>query len=124
MSEHEKKHIKLMVTIVARGMGDKIVEALRAHGIRFNLVQLGRGTADSELLNLLGLGSSEKDIVLSVVRDYRVAEAMEILKQDFDFNSPGTGVAFTIPIASVGGLKTLQIISGLHEKRSESHEQP
>lgn len=122
MSEHkmDQRRIKLMVTIVARGWGDKIVEEFRANGIRFNIVQLGKGTADSELMHLLGLGTSEKDIVLSVVRDYRVAEAFDILNRKFDFANPGTGIAFTIPIASVGGLKTLHIISGLHERRELS----
>lgn len=108
-----------MLTIVPRGLGDKIVARLRIAGIRFHLVQLGEGTASSDLLHVMGLDSTEKDVVISIVRDYRVSEAFGVLNREFHFDRPGTGIAFTIPISSVSGLRTLQIISGLHEKRNE-----
>lgn len=57
----------MLVTIVDRGLGEKVVGFNQAHDVKVNMTCLGRGTASSRILDLLGVGSTEKDVVLSFV---------------------------------------------------------
>ena len=61
------RKIKLLVSIVERGMGEKVVGIYRKHNVVINLICLGKGTASSEILDYLGLNKNEKDIILSII---------------------------------------------------------
>ena len=45
------RKIKLLVSIVERGMGEKVVGIYRKHNVVINLICLGKGTASSEILD-------------------------------------------------------------------------
>ena len=63
----KKQLFKLLVTIVDRAKGERIAAICREQGVLFQMVCLGHGTASSEVLDLLGLGRTEKAVVLSLV---------------------------------------------------------
>lgn len=108
----EIRPIKLMITIVDRGRGERVTDLLREVEIPYHMILLGRGTANSDLLSYLGLDEIEKDVVFSVVYSDRVVQAMDLLRERLEFDRPGHGIAFTIPIGSVGGIRTYELISG------------
>ena len=110
---HAYEPVKLMVTIVDRGKGEKITKLYWQYGITFHLICLGRGTADLNLLSYLGLGETEKDVVLSVITESRVPNIMQVLLKEMNFDVPGNGIAFTIPIGSVDGSAALKFISNI-----------
>jgi hypothetical protein len=101
------ERIKLLITITDRGKGAKIVEKYKANNVHFNLICLAHGTANSDILDYLGLGESDKDLIITVIKESKVFQILEFLKTDIKLKEPGHGVAFTIPIDSVGGPKTL-----------------
>ncbi len=107
-----KKRIKILVTIVDRGQGQRVTEICTREGSDFHLSFMGRGTANSEIMDILGLGESKRDIVLSVAAEERLPAIMDRLRKELELDQPGGGIAFTIPISSVGGPMTLQFISG------------
>lgn len=57
--------IKLMVTIVDRGRSSKAVDLFKAAGLPFHYACLGHGTANSDILDYLGLGETQKDVLLT-----------------------------------------------------------
>lgn len=114
--DENAKPIKLLISIVNRGKGEKIEELLGTKGIKYHLICLGYGTADSDILDYLGLGEIDKDIVLSVMVAHKVPEALDILSDKLHFSIPGNGIAFSIPINSVDGLSTLKNLTGLLRK--------
>jgi len=97
----ENKSYKLLTTIVNRGKGDKIVAMFNQQEILFNLIILGEGTADSEILDYLGIGEIDKDVVLSIVAEDKIEEVLKELREKMQFNLPGKGVAFTVPLSSI-----------------------
>jgi hypothetical protein len=111
---HQK--VKLMVTIVDRGEGNRVIELCKKEYVTYHLLLMGWGTAKSEILDYLGLGETEKDIVLSVVAEDIFPGIWEMLKKEMDFGAPGNGIAFSIPVSSVGGPMTLKFISGLFDR--------
>ncbi|MDO4540466.1 MAG: hypothetical protein Q4B48_05130 [Syntrophomonadaceae bacterium] len=106
------KRIKLMISIVERNRGQEVIDFCRMRQAHFHLLCRGYGTADSELQNLLGLGTREKDVVLSVVREEELEPLLEGLRQRLQLNQAGRGIAFTIPIGSVCGHAALAQLAG------------
>lgn len=105
------ERIKLFITIVDRGKATKIVEKYKANDIHFNLICLAHGTADSDILDYLGLGEKDKDFILSIVKESQIEKIMYLLKTEMKLKEAGHGIAFTIPIDSVGGPKTLAYLT-------------
>lgn len=109
--------IRLLVVIVERGKGDGIIEFLRDQNILFNVVLLGHGTASKQWQNVLGIGDSKKDIVLSVLAKDRVEDAFNILKEEFNLKEPGHGIAFTVNINSISSKRVLNFCLGKVEEQ-------
>jgi nitrogen regulatory protein PII len=59
--------MKILTAIVPHNQGEVIAEAARKAGAAGATIQQGRGTAHNQILQMLGLGDSEKDIVFIVV---------------------------------------------------------
>ena len=57
--------VELIVSIVDRGRGESVVRLLERQGSLFHTIVLGRGTAQERILDYLGLGETEKDVVIS-----------------------------------------------------------
>lgn len=110
-SQPAPRRLKLMVLILNRGQGERAMEKLGKSQNHFNLLLYGEGTANAAVMDLLGLTDKRRDVVFSVLREEKVAEAQAMLRAAFHMDEPGNGIAFTIPITSVGGLRTLRIIA-------------
>lgn len=113
------KRLKLMVLILKRGKGEKAMEMLSREHNHFNMVLYGEGTANAAVMDLLGLTDKRRDVVFCVLRAERVEQAQAELIEAFHMNEPGNGIAFTLPINSVGGMRTLRILAS-HFTQEES----
>jgi nitrogen regulatory protein PII len=113
----------LMFTIVNRGLGEKIIHLFTEHGVTYNLLMLGRGTASTEILEYLGLGATEKELLLSLTPRYIAKELLMQLDEKLNLNKPGSGIAFTVPLSSVAGSIAINYVKGLPqpETGSEDH---
>ena len=58
--------IRMLVSIVERGHGKTLIEWFGKNGVTYHYRCHGHGTASSDMMDILGLGSSEKDIVISL----------------------------------------------------------
>ena len=57
--------MKVILSIVERGQGAAMLRLYRKRYVPIHIQCTGKGTATSEIMDILGLGSSEKDVVLS-----------------------------------------------------------
>ena len=76
-----------------------------------NLITLGRGTAASEVMDYFGLESAEKAVLFGVVTDDSWKSLKKALQNRFRIDVPGTGIAFTVPLASIGGKRELKFLT-------------
>ena len=65
MSEESKK-VMMMLSIVEAEKGHKLIELLEKQEIKMNMQIVGYGTAPTEMMDIFGLGSNDKDIILSM----------------------------------------------------------
>lgn len=105
------KKLKLLVTVVDRSKALFYVDLLEQFEINMQMVLYGKGTANTEMLNLLGLAESDKAIILSIIREDKVLDIMETLNEKFEKVKNGKGIAYTIPMKSIIGVSVYQFLS-------------
>lgn len=101
----------LMTTISDRNQGRRLLEFYKDYGIHVNLITLGRGTATSEVLDSFGLEASEKALTFAVVTETDWKHVKKGLERDIKIDIPGTGIAFVIPLSSLGGKRQLKFLT-------------
>ena len=113
------KKLKLLVTIIDRSKALYYSDLLEQFEINMQMVIYGKGTADREMLNLLGLAENEKAIILSVVREDNIPEVLETLSEKFEKIKNGKGIAYTIPMKSIIGVSIYQFLSNNKSYKKE-----
>lgn len=103
--------LKQLYVIAERNKTSKICAAIAAAGAHCENTVMARGTARSDLLEMLGLDNSDKVLILATADSSAVEEIMNVLKKDFRFGAGG-GIAFTVPVSAVSGPASLLILSG------------
>ncbi|MDR0402829.1 MAG: hypothetical protein LBH35_04480 [Treponema sp.] len=78
-----------------------ISEIFEENHVRFHFICKGRGTASSEILDLLGIGASEKAIVLCLEQDVMVPILIREVNRGLGLYNPGAGIAFAIPLSAI-----------------------
>ena len=104
----------LMVTITNRNRLPGFVSFYREHAeypVPVMFVTLASGTANSEMLDYFGLEAHEKCICFSVVTDRVWAVVKKGLQRVMQIDVPNTGIAFTIPMSSIGGKRELLFLT-------------
>ncbi|MBE6612762.1 MAG: hypothetical protein E7632_09750, partial [Ruminococcaceae bacterium] len=97
------ERMMLMLTITRRGGGAKIIETLEKNYVPWHFRLVGQGTASSEMMDILGLGSRDKDIIASLC----TKSAAERLVWELD-NDPtrghGQGMLMIIPLGGISSI--------------------
>ena len=105
------KKLKILVTVVNRSKTEFYMDLLTSFDVNFQTAVLGKGTAHSDMLYVLGLEDSEKGVIFSVIREDKVQEAMQAIEDKFSTLKNGKGIAFTIPMSSVIGVAIYRFLS-------------
>ena len=113
---HNLKKLKILVTIVDRNKALFYVDFLEQYQINMQMVCYGHGTADSEMLHMLGLANNEKAVILSAVKEEVLEELLPTLNDKFEKVKNGKGIAFVVPFKSVVGVAAYQFL--VNEKLS------
>ena len=103
-------NIYMMTTIVDRKNLNRYLELYQKNNLYVMFVSLGHGTATNDVLDYLGLDTSDKAVAFSVIEDHTWIAVKKQLRKDLQIDAPGGGIAFTVPLSSVGGKKTLQYL--------------
>ena len=74
MAAKKPERMTLIMSIVERGCGAKLHKLYRENQVFISLRCEGSGTATSEIMDILGLGSSEKDILISTRSEEHTSE--------------------------------------------------
>lgn len=105
------KKLVLYTIIVPNGQGDSIVKLLKQKGSSAQFVRLGEGTASKQVLSVLHIEDTKKEIIYSLVREDLVSEIKVELEAYFLSSKRNAGIAFTIDLNSIVGVKTYKFLT-------------
>ena len=113
------KKLKLLLTVVDRNKGEFYTDVISQFDVNCQMVVGGVGTANSELIELLGL-NTHKAVILSVAREDRVDAIMNCLEEKREKQGKKQGViSFAVPLSSVIGVNIYRFLSDNRLKRGE-----
>lgn len=116
INESAIKKLKLLFTVVERQKAEFYLDFLSQFEINFQTVLQGKGTASSEILDMLGLNHN-KAVILSVVREDLTDTVTNALEEKFRTIRNGKGVAFAVPLSSVIGVNMYRFLSNNQMER-------
>lgn len=109
----------LMTTIINRNQSKKYLNLYKEENIQVMFLTLGEGTASGAVLDYLGLEATEKAVIFTVLEESSFGKVKKDLQKKLQIDAPGGGIAFIIPLSSIGGKKTLQFLTASQEFQKE-----
>ena len=100
----------MMTTIVERNTVNKYINVFKENDLNVIHLTLGFGTATNEILDYIGLDSSEKAVAFSVVEESKWKIIKKEMEKKLKIDAPGGGISFISPLSSIGGKKVLQYL--------------
>ena len=100
-----------MFTITDRRSADGFARLYERHGVTVTLRTVGSGTAVQEMLSTLGLERTEKAVLMAAVTAQTWQAVRRDLCREMRIDVPGTGIAFTVPLSSIGGKQALMFLT-------------
>ena len=104
--------LNIFISITTGEFSEKCHAMYRAHGLEVMLSALGKGTADSKLFDYLGLETSDKLLQMLPVTEENGKELLREFRRAVHYEKRGSGIAFILPISSVGGKTILEYMVG------------
>jgi nitrogen regulatory protein PII len=93
--------LKLIFFIVDWNRDNTVSKVFEEEKVRFHFVSKGRGTANSEILDVLGIGTNDKAVILCLEQAVMVPVLLKEVRKKLGFHSPGAGIAFTVPLSAI-----------------------
>ncbi len=106
---------KLLVSIVNQRDDGKLKEVLEECSVSLSLSFAGTGTARSSVLDYLGIGETEKAVVLSLFPESDEDRILREIQTKMSLYLVGRGISFTVPLSGVSEI----IANGLQKAAAE-----
>lgn len=99
--ETSEKNIsfRVLMLITSPKLADKAAKLYQEGSVPIHYRLNGMGTATSEMLDLLGIGSSDKGVLISIMPKNFADIMLSKLNKELMFAVPGNGIGFTLPIS-------------------------
>ncbi len=100
------KRLMILLSILERDKGKKLIKVLENINIRMNFQCVGYGTAPTEMMDIFGLGSNDKDIVISLASESTVKEMMSDFGTSFESHNKYGGLMIILKTSAAGRVLT------------------
>lgn len=101
----------MLVTITDRKLTRRFTAFYEEQGMPVSVITVGNGTASSEVMAYFGLDGSEKSLLFHFITDATWKTVKRQLRMQMQIDLPGVGIAFLIPVSSIGGKKVLDYLT-------------
>ena len=109
------KELNLLM-IIARERDQAAYEKyFSRHGFASYTTLPCRGTAQNKTLDLLGIEKTEKTMLLSILGQQQTKDVLRTLPDQMEIDIPGRGIGLIIPVNSMGGIRSMQALTGSTE---------
>ncbi len=95
--------LELIFTIVNRNKAEFYIDIMQSFDVNIQLVLPGSGTADAGMLEMFGLTDSDKAVIIGVINQKKIPDALYALDYKFRTIRNGKGIAYTVPLSGVIG---------------------
>lgn len=99
--------MKFVISIVNPDALGTLHDVCRSLEVPIFFDLFGRGTAARRTLDLLGIESRQRRIVICLADDKKTEKLIDRQRRYLGMDAPGHGIVLAVPIKSIGGRKTM-----------------
>lgn len=92
------KKLRILMLITTQKLAEKATDIFNDKDVPIHYQLVGAGTAPSEMMDILGLGSTEKDILVAFLPKVFADDMLLCLRKELKLGSANSGIVFTIPL--------------------------
>ena len=122
MSRKKNERLKLLFSIITRGKSKSYTEMLEKEEIRFHMQMAAFGTAPSEMMDVFGLGSNDKDVVLSLATEGCVTKLLAATGGDLNASTRYGGLMMVTPLTAINRITAEMVSKGVRENTEKGAE--
>lgn len=108
---HRIVPLLFVTVIVGKGQGEAIANLMKKGGAYGVYFVHGQGTAPNDIYAILGSGTLDKDVLVTVLREDAWPELKEHLEERFALSELSAGVAFAVRLDSLAGVSIYKMLS-------------
>jgi len=97
----EKPMLRALMVITDWEQVGNVKKILNKFPMRFSYITKAEGTASSEILDMFGLGQTDKALTFCILPQVVAEPMMEELSETFLLRKRGSGIAYTIPLSGI-----------------------
>lgn len=117
--EKKKMALQALLMITTPKLADKAAKMFQKEKLPLQYRFNAEGTAPSEIMDMLGLGSIDKCVLISITQKQQAEGILKKLRAGLQMNAVNSGIAFTIPLSGVSNL-----IIRLLSQKEQSDDKP
>ena len=110
---NEIKPLVAYFAIVNQGNANAVIEIFRRAGSNASFVQMGTGTASKHVRDILGIEDNRKEIVVSIIREEKLKDAMTELEAYYAASKRNKGIGFSISLTGLSGVRMYQFLANI-----------
>lgn len=100
------KRPMILLSIVERDKGQKLIKVLEKINIKLNFQCVGLGTAPTEMMDIFGLGTNDKDIIISLADETAIQDMMSDFGTIFESHTKYGGLMIMLSTSAAGRVLT------------------
>lgn len=100
----ESNRIVMLISYIKRGKSKAYIEMLEAQNIKLHFQTVGQGTAPSEMMDIFGLGTNDKDVMVSFAPSRTVKRFLSTITKDMEYTPRLGGILMVLPLSAVNRL--------------------
>ncbi|MBQ9991525.1 MAG: hypothetical protein IJP31_11410 [Lachnospiraceae bacterium] len=105
MNPKEKQiHFRTLILITSPKLADKAIKLFHTGSIPVQYQLRGVGTASSDMMDILGLGSPDKTLLVTILPKIFADKLLKKVKKELKLGTTNSGIAFTMPLSGVNNL--------------------
>ncbi len=112
------KRPMVLLSIVERDKGKKLIKDLENMNIKVSFQCVGMGTAPTEMMDIFGLGTKDKDIIISLGSENAVKDMMAGFGSAFESHTKYGGLMIILKVSAANRILT-EILSFNNNKNIE-----
>ena len=101
---NQTNRIMMVFSIITRGKAKKYMENLVNNGMGFNIQANGVGTAPSEMMDIFGLGTNDKDIVITLAPENVINSYVFDMNKGIDGSYEYGGLMMCVRLSAISRL--------------------
>ena len=113
--------IRILILITTAKLARQAEQLFNDEDVPLHYHFVGSGTAPSEMMDILGLGSTEKDILLTFLPKQFADDILIKLRKELRLGHVNSGIAFTIPLTGANNF-VMKRLGEVAKEYASTHE--